>query len=95
MKFSPGDPVWARQEKNMPTLPAGEHAGTVIARPLNWYSRYEVDLLYHKPKFSWFGFLESELRPRRDDYQQHEGLGSMDKITEPLRDDPIKQREPV
>jgi hypothetical protein len=92
MKFSPGDPVWA-WTCGLPewNIRPGEHAAVVLSictgvtgecehsRP---FPGYEIDVLGTPciaPGKTWCASPEY-LRPRRDDYQQHEPLGSMNKI---------------
>jgi hypothetical protein len=83
MKFFPGDPVWARSTgrdlNNQP--PAAEYAATVLEeeRP-EWY-RIEI-LSYVNPLTHDHIFWSKGkfLRPRRDDYQQHEPLSTRDDL---------------
>ena len=96
-KFSPGDPVWARCDGVR--FPLGEYAAVVIesspaAQFLTEFTKkqfYTVDIQNCPPPPGRFGWTISEgfLRPRRDDYQQHEGLGSRDKLTNPLADEVV------
>jgi hypothetical protein len=46
---------------------------------------YLVEIINYPPPpcDRYWAAHELALRPRRDDYQQHEGLGSMDKINRP------------
>lgn len=90
MKFSPGDPVWAYSDGSFRLAPQGEYPAIVKS----YYGYFECTddtwqhfYLIEVPTVSTeraFEIDETSLRPRRDDYQQHEGLGSLDKITEPL-----------
>lgn len=87
MKFSPGDPVWARSTgrnlKNQP--PAGEYAATVLEEDSpDWY-RIEI-LSYLNPLTSdhVFWCKGKHLRPRRDDYQQHEPRSTRDDLDQIL-----------
>lgn len=90
-KFKPGDPVWARRsvEATCPSvrdIAPGEYAGIVV-ETLDIFSVYgwpvyKVDVL----DFRRFGLADCDerfLRLRRDDYQQHEGLGSIDSLRQP------------
>jgi hypothetical protein len=70
-------------------MPCGEITGAVVAFE---YDDPKYGLIYCVSLLDWPGQWESDeknLRPRRDDYQQYEGLGSRDKLTEPLGDDPL------
>lgn len=89
MKFKPGDLVWVHVEPNSPCyqrkiLGLGEYQGVVIRYAWEhpkWGTVWDVEIAGES------GEWESDaahMRPRRDDYQQHEGLGSMDKINQPL-----------
>lgn len=83
-KFSPGDPVWVHQIAGLPSsvlYPPGEHATTIIRLVTDrqpWWNpadHYEIDL----PRPADCRRVvapEWALRPRRDDYQQHEPLGT-------------------
>jgi hypothetical protein len=94
MKFSPGDPVWA-WTAGWPeiNLTCGEHAAVVICACHGsdecdhfFYPGYLIDVPgvpCPAPNKIWC-CNERQLRPRRDDYQQREGLGSMDKIYDKL-----------
>lgn len=79
--YNPGDPVWARASR---LLPVGEHAAVVIERLDHFLSGccggvgYTLDVLNYPcsvPGKHWWACL-CRLRPRRDDYQQHEPLGT-------------------
>lgn len=87
MKYSPGDPVWAKHDSYTVELAA------VIIRFVKRcgadHDMYEVD----SAKESIGYCCEPYLRPRRDDYQQHEGLGSRDKLTEPVSDNTLCEAE--
>lgn len=83
-KFSPGDPVWVHQIAGIESsaiFPPGEHATTILALvhdPAPWWlliQHYEIDLP-HPANVRRVVAPEFALRPRRDDYQQHEPLGS-------------------
>lgn len=86
MKFNPGDPVWANSKGTV--MPAGEHAGVVTE--MVYCPNYGEDVtsvcIPAFPTESGLGrlFYTVNVRPRRDDYQQHEDLGSMDDITKPI-----------
>lgn len=89
-KFKPGDPVWARViDCNLDLIPIGEHAAIVSGedfprhiRPLGNGLIYGVDI----PPWGLCVIREEFLRPRRDDYQQHEGLGARDQLNKPIFD---------
>lgn len=90
MKFSIGDPVWARSDGQV--LTAGEYAGIVIDQ-YHLPNTYLVDIptaparkFCPAPRDEW-PCHESTLRPRRDDYQQHEGLGRREDLTTPVAPD--------
>lgn len=73
MKFKSGDPVWVRSEgPPNDDPPKGEHAGVVLGEydwPFGWpHTSYQVEVGESTP---WV-CAEPCLRPRRDDYQQHE-----------------------
>lgn len=99
MKFNPGDPVWARLVEG--PLPAhiasgtpykGEHPATVV-RP-NGAHCYKIDCLDLAPIKPYTGWIihEKNLRPRRDDYQQHEARTTMRDIRDSLRDNlPLRE----
>ena len=84
MKFYPGDPVWLRavgaDKSNEVLLPDGEHAAVVekyceACTMENLLIAFEP--MYHvavMPTNYRVSATEGCLRPRRDDYQQHEGL---------------------
>lgn len=94
--FKPGDPVWVKSlgPAMHDEIPAGEHAG-VVEKYCDAFMRiffipgYEVELCEHRP--SHICAAEHRLRPRRDDYQQHEPLGSRSKLTEPKAPDLTEQ----
>jgi hypothetical protein len=76
MKFNPGDPVWVKiteryQGHLTKSLPLGEIAGVVDGissrRHISGYTLYDVTIPQGK---LWVVYYR--LRPRRDDYQQHE-----------------------
>lgn len=87
-KYKSGDPVWARQTDEPSRLPGlitvsflsmGEHPAVVIdywKDGMYYIELLDVSMLpYHRLVTG-----ENYLRPRRDDYQQLEGLGSMNSI---------------
>lgn len=82
MKYNPGDPVWAFSDGSR--FPAGEYAGIVIGPTEGGevlLADYRIDIpSLPPPKGDGWLLCQNRLRPRRDDYQQHEPLGSMDKI---------------
>jgi hypothetical protein len=87
MKFKPGDLVWALvkplSDAAWHGVPPGEIPGVITGVYTAPDEAYSVDLPgYIAPshfRAGWWGF-HYQFRPRRDDYQQHEGLGSMDEI---------------
>jgi len=89
MKYKAGDPVWARRNNYRPGQPPpGEYPAIVIGL---WKETakgpvYQLDslgLLVVPPR-TVVTCRKDFLRPRRDDYQQREGLGSRDQLTNPL-----------
>lgn len=93
-KFSPGDPVWAREDGSGNLLSPGEYPAVIIC-VLDWLSSdghlyYQIELpTISLPEWSsWKAYTrENMLRPRRDDYQQHEQLDSMDEVFAPKLDE--------
>lgn len=81
MKFKPGDPVWAHTIGGLYGISAGEYAAVVLgicngSKCLfhEGGKCYQIDVLEIKspvPDQNWCSH-EDALRPRRDDYQQHE-----------------------
>lgn len=96
MKFSPGDLVWIRTYAKMEKrIPPGEHAAIVVRLYFTGEDGqyYLIDVpsfpaRQYEPSALTDMWVANEryLRPRRDDYQQHEGLGSRDKLIEPLNE---------
>lgn len=92
-KFKVGDPVWANDFRNVFKVINGERAAVVTGivprrtghcRVCNRISGYLLDILPHS------GIAcECCLRPRRDDYQQHEELGSMDQVRRAITFDSV------
>lgn len=87
MKFNPGDPVWVMFWRPDLSI-TGEKPGVVVSVAYAWCGRphWQVDMPFTgdaRPGTIWT-CDEKDMRPRRDDYQQHEGLGSMTKIRQPL-----------
>lgn len=88
-KYNPGDLVWVRISN------AGECPGVIqgpFSLPFPFVtlcgkSAYHVELI--SSVYSFGQFCTCMLRPRRDDPQQLEGLGSRDQLTHPLADDPL------
>jgi hypothetical protein len=83
VKFKPGDLVWIKVNSHsyahvIRQVPVGEIAGVV--EQLDPPEDYWCNMAGYSG--SWC-CDDKILRPRRDDYQQHEGLGSMDKINRP------------
>lgn len=76
-KFKPGDPVWAQSN--------GKEVPAIVDR-LQLYTcdgckGFRYDIIEH---LGLVGACEIYLRPRRDDYQQHEPRGSREKLTDKL-----------
>lgn len=101
-KFKPGDPVWARAiplpksyfKPWQREIPPGEYAGNIVTIDRISDAGFPVYHVSIQLGLSECG--ESYLRPRRDDYQQHEGKGDRSLLDKPLKDDPlpvIKRRE--
>lgn len=87
-KFKAGDPVWVRSVDE--ARPKGEYAGTVtlvtdVPCPLHEARIYGVEVP-SVPISGYEGWAVCEpfLRPRRDDYQQREPLGSRQDLDKPL-----------
>jgi hypothetical protein len=103
MKFKVGDPVWAGSASPGSTatdlgVPIKELPAVVLgAYEINDRGQsYYINLIgYQPPRAQGWTWRENNLRPRRDDYQQHEGLGARDQFTKPLADDPITVKERV
>jgi len=82
MRYNPGDPVWARNV-GFNEMPRGEHVAVIIGseKRLSHMTPcgdvYAVDVQGQPPPPSgpWV-FCVCCLRPRRDDYQQHEPIGA-------------------
>lgn len=83
-KFSLGDSVWVRPGTADPLeCPVKKETAAIvisiedpayICRACGSVYYYKVDVA-----LKWF-ICECRLRPRQDDYQQHEGLGCLDGI---------------
>lgn len=92
-KFSPGDPVWVREDGSGNYLSPGEYPAIVICRSnrlsSKGYPLYQIDLPSIKlPAWAAAAHTpENMMRPRRDDYQQQEKLGSMDEVFTPKFDE--------
>lgn len=82
MKFKAGDPVWVRVLIPHNGIAVGEYAAVVIGLGPGRGSDYYVDVFGVPPP--WYGSYwearEPYMRPRRDDYQQDEGLSSREEI---------------
>lgn len=76
-KFKLADPVWAKSEGTY--IPAGEYAAeiTLVAKCECGGSAYAFVHVIGPYSGNEFTGCERLLRPRRDDYQQHEPLGNM------------------
>lgn len=72
-KFKPGDPVWVRS--NGSRAAPGEYAGVVTGVEEHGYYHVDIPACRHPLGCEWTSH-ERFLRPRRDDYQQREPLGS-------------------
>lgn len=93
-KFSPGDPVWLRAI-NIPGyqpnhIAPGEYSAVIspCTAPY-WVEPYGVGPIYvlDVQAFDLCIAREEFIRPRRDDYQQHEKLGSMNEVFTPKLDE--------
>jgi hypothetical protein len=88
-KFKPGDPVWARRdrrdyENDGQTIPPGEYAAIVtkVLRVSEFGQDYRLRLLDNPlPGVA----AEPWLRPRRDDYQQHEPRVTREELDSVIR----------
>lgn len=84
-QFKPGDPVWARSDGG--SAPVGEHPATVVGSSGYTCQRHLTTEYYvlvndypsPAPSHEW-RICGTHLRPRRDDYQQHERLGSWSEV---------------
>lgn len=88
-KFKPGDSVWIRQPpeatQSLNYLPVGEHPTVVkglVEDPLCYWPDVQHYVLDMQPPPGRRRVVAPEfaLRPRRDDYQQHEGLGTREQL---------------
>jgi hypothetical protein len=71
-------------------LPPGEYAAVVIDEPVPyWVVPWGTSPIYalDAEGYGCCAAREEYLRPRRDDYQQHEGLGSRDELVKPATPD--------
>lgn len=99
MKFNPGDPVWVRSEGDH--CPRGELAGVISSffgkRPTSRYAgdqHWRVQIAGVPCPYNDAGWVvpETLIRPRRDDYQQHEPRTTMRDVRDSLRDNlPVKE----
>lgn len=88
-KFKAGDPVWARSEGD--NAPSGEYKGIILYQEKGslcflhnrFEYRVEIEGVPSPETRPWL-ICECYLRPRRDDYQQHEPLGSRKDLDKPL-----------
>jgi hypothetical protein len=87
-KFKPNDPVWVSRSKQVPVNsqippglnPRGETAAVVLGSWILLKSHYyALDICGN----DW-SFAEVLLRPRRDDYQQREGLSTRGRLNKIL-----------
>ena len=89
-KFKAGDLVWAWSDGT--SASPGEHAAQII-QPLDSLCpghadhHYRVDVFDTISLFGGWIICESFLRPRRDDYQQREPLGSRKDLDKPLAEE--------
>lgn len=92
-KFNPGDPVWARvvmmdRPPSLPNAiwtgaPPGEYAAVIVTEV--YRETYMIDCIsLNRPGYDML-CGSHYLRPRRDDYQQHEGLGSREECDNLIR----------
>lgn len=91
-KFSPGDLVWARAARTAMGVQRGEYAGIIhklCDQTCGWSKQHGNG--HTQPYWQVFDIpiptgkniacvAERFLRPRRDDYQQREDLGSLEVI---------------
>lgn len=91
-KFSPGDPVWLRAV-NIPGrepnhIAPGEYSAVIspCTAPY-WAEPYGVGPIYvlDVQAFDLCIAREEFIRPRRDDYQQHQALGSKKQLEQILK----------
>lgn len=97
-KFKAGDPVWVRSEGD--NAAAGEYKGEIIKTaevpicPQGAFQyRVNIEGCPSPTNKAWIA-CEHYLRPRRDDYQQHEPLGNRADLDKPLCDVLIKIYNP-
>ena len=97
MKFKIGDPVWVRTNENERRcygVPAGEYPSVIISAPVASFMHEGV--WYHLEPFDDTRIPcmahETRLRPRRDDYQQHEPRVSWTDLRDSLR---APEKEPA
>jgi hypothetical protein len=90
VKFKPGDPVWARS--NGYNFPVGEYTAIVIrATGINCpnhsvpYYDIEIETVPLPAGFDHWVICERFLRPRRDDYQQHEPRVSQEDLLKSIQ----------
>ena len=96
-KFKPGDPVWARSDGSI--FPAGEYAAVILSlkdehcpgHNAAWY-RLDVFAIGPAPFGDGWILCEHYIRPRRDDYQQHEPRVSWTDLRDSLR---APEKEPA
>jgi hypothetical protein len=81
-KFKAGDPVWAKHTETRREYPAFIIQFLNITCPGHDAWLYELSIESFPGRWAC---CESWLRPRRDDYQQHEPLGSRADLDKPAR----------
>lgn len=93
-KFSPGDPVWSLSHGRY--RPAGEHPAVILRLisvdefcycECRTHSLEDCYVITETGLPGLWCNHECRLRPRRDDYQQHEKRGSMDEVFTPKLDE--------
>lgn len=91
-KFKAGDPVWVLSVST--ERPTGEYAGVIIAVTDKLCTAHdailygvEIPFCPHPTGIAGWAVCEPYLRPRRDDYQQHEPLGSKKDLDKILSED--------
>ena len=76
-RFSAGDPVWAQVPPN------GREVAAVVLSLVGLCPQGHVVYNLHCDEFGEGEGCEPFIRPRRDDYQQHEPLGSRADLDKP------------
>jgi hypothetical protein len=85
-KFKAGDPVWVKHNETRREYPAFIIQFLNIICPGHGAWFYELSIEGFPGRWDC---CEPWLRPRRDDYQQHEPLGSRADLTKPIMTDKV------